>query len=306
MSFDLHALKCLLPQYLRALGCELVFRGDNHFETACPIHRGTNRNFKADRKPDGTWVWKCWSQCGGDGGTIIDLHARLQGDAPRSYTNLESLAQTLGIRGSSTTQPASRMTRPISQPEPTACPIKTPTLSNEEQETIHRSRLRFSDAFDQGKLDTMARTLGFEPWVLRWVAMGRSGIGLVDGKLAYIYPHGLKVRTNRHPRFIWKIGKACEPWRFDWVKPETHTVYLTEGESDCMALVATGVEKESGVTCIASPGTSFRQSWGPLFSGKRVILCFDLDDAGRAATQRTAAILKPYTKEVLTWRGTLS
>jgi hypothetical protein len=171
---------------------------------------------------------------------------------------------------------------------------------------IDQARLAFSDAFDQGKLDDMARDLGFEPWVLRYVTKGQSGIGLIDAKLAYLYPHGLKVRNHGHPRFLWKFGKAYSPWRFDLVKAETRTIYLAEGESDCMALVATGVEKESGVTCIASPGTSFRQAWGPIFSGKRVILCFDLDEAGRVATQRTASILKPYAKEILTWRGTLS
>lgn len=72
-------MKRCLPQYLRAIGCELSFSNDDKFTTACPIHGGVKKNFHAHRMHDGKWVWTCRSRCSGDGGTTLDLHARLHG-----------------------------------------------------------------------------------------------------------------------------------------------------------------------------------------------------------------------------------
>jgi DNA primase len=107
-------------------------------------------------------------------------------------------------------------------------------------------------------------------------------------------------------RFVWIVGKADAPWRMDWVKSDTGTVYVTEGESDCMALIAAGLETDGTAACVASPGTSFPREWAKLFTGKRVILCFDQDDPGRKATAKVAAILKGHAVEILTWKGTVS
>ena len=92
----------------------------------------------------------------------------------------------------------------------------------------------------------------------------------------------------------------------EWVKAETQTVYVTEGESDCLALVAAGLEADGTAVCVASPGTSFPRDWAPLFRGKRVVLCFDTDQPGRTATATVAAILKGYASEILTWKGAAS
>ena len=93
------------------------------------------------------------------------------------------------------------------------------------------------------------------------------------------------------------------PWRTDWVNPGTRTVYVAEGESDCLALVAAGIEEDETAACVASPGTSFSREWAPLFRGKRVVLCFDTDHPGRVATATVAAILKGHASETLTWRA---
>lgn len=87
------------------------------------------------------------------------------------------------------------------------------------------------------------------------------------------------------------------------MKPEVRALYLTEGESDCMALIAAGLEADGTAACVASPGTSFPREWGKFFTGKRVILCFDHDDPGRKATATVAAILKGHAAEILTWKG---
>jgi DNA primase len=86
-------------------------------------------------------------------------------------------------------------------------------------------------------------------------------------------------------------------------KPEVETVYLTEGESDTLALIETGIESDGKAAVVASPGTSFPREWAPLFNGKRVVLCYDLDGAGIAAAATVAATLKGHAAEILRWKG---
>jgi hypothetical protein len=177
--------------------------------------------------------------------------------------------------------------------------------------------LAFSDAFhaENPIVDEIAASLGLDRETLRLASWGSSGLGLAAGSygkrlwLCYRYPQGLKWRNpdaGAQPRFQWICGKALAPWRMEWVKPDTRTVYLTEGESDCMALIAAGVEADGTAVCVASPGTSFSREWAKLFKGKRVILCFDRDYPGRKATATVAACLKGHADEILTWKGIAS
>jgi hypothetical protein len=189
------------------------------------------------------------------------------------------------------------------QPEP---PFE---LSEADRERIHAARLAFCDAFHGGDpvIDQIAASLGLERETLRLAAWGSCGLGLANGWLCYAYPAGLKWR-NPHPkttpRFRWIVGKATQPWRMAWPsKPEVHTVYLTEGESDCMALIESGLEVPGVAACVASPGTSFPQAWAQLFTGKRVVLCFDSDPPGQAAAKKVAAMLRPYAAAVSCWKG---
>jgi len=175
---------------------------------------------------------------------------------------------------------------------------------------VHAARLAFSDAFHAGEpiVDEIAASLGLDRETLRLASWGASGLGLAEGWLCYAYPQGLKWRnpdTNAKPRFRWLVGKAVAPWRMEWArKPEVRTVYVTEGESDCLALIAAGMEDDGTAACVASPGTSFSREWAPLFRGKRVVLCFDKDHAGQLATATVAANLKGHASEILTWKGT--
>ena len=176
-------------------------------------------------------------------------------------------------------------------------------ISDAEREIIHAARLAFSDAYDCGQLEDMAADLGLPLWVFRWAAHGACGLGIHKGMLAYLYPQGMKLRRPQgKPRFLWELGKPTGPWRAEWIQ-DAETVYLTEGESDCMALLAAGLEADGTAACVASPGTSFPEAWAPLFKGKRVVLCFDSDEAGRTAAAKVAAILKPHAARVQQWKG---
>lgn len=66
------------------------------------------------------------------------------------------------------------------------------------------------------------------------------------------------------------------------------------------ALVAKHLLNPHGVGAVSSTGGegSWDPSWSPLFKGKRVWLCFDVDRAGKAATKRVGAMLHGYAAEV--------
>lgn len=107
-------------------------------------------------------------------------------------------------------------------------------------------------------------------------------------------------------RFVSLCGKCCQPWGMGAAQGR-QTVIITEGESDCLAMVE-AVEQFREACCfdpetgrpyetaagslesmlpavVAVPGVSgFRTGWAPLFSGKNVIVAMDGDEAGRKAS----------------------
>jgi hypothetical protein len=93
-TYDLAGLKSLLPEYLRALGVEVSGKSEKGFKIPCPIHHGTKRNFHGTRNANGAWVWVCYSGCGRDGGTVLDLHARLHG---HPTVDAQVIAEVAGV-----------------------------------------------------------------------------------------------------------------------------------------------------------------------------------------------------------------
>jgi hypothetical protein len=295
------SLRVRLPEYLAVRGVELR-RNGTRLVGRCPVHD--------DRAPSFAVFGKQHETCGcfpcGFSGDVFALSQWL-GHSSTFREALQDVADTLGIHlpqptGITASRPTVAQERPARQPESTF------VLSNAGRETVRAARLAFSDAFHAGDriIGDIAASLGLDRETLRVASWGSCGVGLADGWLCYAYPQGLKWR-NPDPagkcRFRWIVGKALSPWRIEWVKPETRTVYLTEGESDTLALIAAGLEADGTSVCVASPGTSFQRGWAPLFCGKQVVLCFDTDQPGQSATATVAAVLKGHATEILTWKG---
>jgi hypothetical protein len=170
------------------------------------------------------------------------------------------------------------------------------------RECVTRSALALAVADELGTdLDTL-RGLCFTSDA---VGIERTGRG--RPVIFYLYEHGAKIRHPRGhvPRFEWTQGKAALPWRWHFAaRPEVATVYVTEGETDAIAAIAAGLEvlhprdgsRPSAV--VACPGSSFPAAWGPLFTGKRAVLMFDADKAGRDGAERAAAVIHPYAASV--------
>ncbi len=293
----LAALRTRLADYLAVLGVELRKNG-TRLVGRCPVHE--------DRTPSFAVFGASLETCGchpcGFTGDVFKL-SRWLGRSSTFPDAVRDVASVLGVylpqsTGGSVTRAFTAKQAPAPRP-----PFK---LSDADREKHHAARLAFSDALDGGTLEPLARELGIPSWALRWCAMGTSGLGWVNGKLAYLYPEGIKVRNPKGStqRFRWLAGKATVPWRSEWIRPETATVYLTEGESDCLALVAAGLESDPGKACVAIPGAEgFKPEWAAIFDGKRAVLCFDFDRKGREATAKVAAMLKRHAAEILTWKG---
>jgi hypothetical protein len=303
----LEAMRRRLPDYLAARGVELRKNG-TRLVGRCPVHDDASPSLAVF----GTDQATCGCYPCGFTGDVFEVSKWL-GRASTFPEAVQDVAATLGVYLPQST--AGAATRPATAPQR---PAKTPAppfvLSAADKAKVHAARLAFSDALHAGEpiIDEIAASLGLSRETLRFASWGSSGLGLacpVGSKspwLCYSYPQGLKWR-NPHPkstpRFRWIVGKAVAPWRMEWVKTETRTLYVSEGESDCLALIAAGLEADGTAACVASPGTSFPRDWAPLFRGKRVVLCFDTDGPGRVATATVAAILKGNASEILSWKG---
>jgi hypothetical protein len=296
---QLDSMRHRLPEYLTARGVELRPQGAR-LVGKCPNHDDGNPSFALwGERHEFCGCFPCSFQ--GD----IFATAEWLGRAGSFPEAVADVAAVLGVtlpqgHAPSPSRPAQAQQRPAPQAVP---PF---TLNEADTEKLHTARLQFSDAYDGGELDTLAGGLGIPLWAFRWCAKGRCGLGWWHGRLAYIYPQGMKLRNppGMTPRFVWECGRATQPWRMEFAtKPEVRTVYLSEGESDCISLVAAGLETDGAAACVASPGTSFVREWVPLFAGRRVVLCFDRDKAGQDATAAVAAMLRGTASEISTWKG---
>lgn len=233
MKYDLHLLKCRLPEYLRAIGCQLSFTSDDHFSTACPIHNGTKKKFHADRQPNGEWVWICRTGCGGEGGTVLDLHARRHGLNARTRQNIAGTAEAIGIQSGTEIKP------PPPPPKPKPRKLELPALDRGTPEEIelvasHRGIQPYAleIAIEVGTL-RFGTVCGKRSWILTDAAGKIAEARRIDGKpFEAVGSHAeRKAHTARGSSKAWPVGLhldhgPAEPGR---------GILLTEGGPDYLA-----------------------------------------------------------------------
>ena len=98
-------------------------------------------------------------------------------------------------------------------------------------------------------------------------------LGWDSGKLAFIYESGVKLRSREEGERIirWAFGKPWI-WRGGFLCGRS-TVYVCEGETDCISLIDAGFEEDGHTLAVAIPSAStFAEDWAQLFQGKDVIL----------------------------------
>lgn len=155
--------------------------------------------------------------------------------------------------------------------------------------------------------DKIAKSRKWRAEIIRDLALDHY-LGWHDGKLAFIYDGGVKLRWRENGERVirWAFGK---PWlwrggRMGFVD----TVYVCEGESDAISLIHSGVETDGLAVVVALPSAStFNADWVSLFRGKDVILWLDNDPAGLRATEKVSKLLSPVARSLkaVNWKGVL-
>ena len=132
-------------------------------------------------------------------------------------------------------------------------------------------------------------------------ALGKEGsLGWADC-LAFIYTRGTKYRRWPEKEFYWDCD-GSSLWRGKLLAGAKH-VYLTESETDTIALLHSGIEQEeqgSAIVAVSGAG-NFQSDWAHLFKNKTVTLCFDNDEAGKDGANKTGLFLKPFVSELSTY-----
>jgi hypothetical protein len=279
-GYDVEAIKAANPLdvFLASRGAMLKRHGGVVMTGKCIFHKeahGESLSVWPDR-------WHCFGKCA-EGGDVIEALMRLDG------VTFKAACEQLGGRlaESSTTPPkATPKTLPDVSPEPLA----------PGQLAMQAAAARALAAHPVN----VAERRGWSPATVRGLALD-GHLGIHDKKLAFIFPHGVKLRWQEQGerRIAWAFGGNRELWRQDRLVGDTvRTVYVSEGESDAISLIDAGAEADGAV--VAIPGAScWRPEWNPLFAGRDVVVVTDADEAGEKAARRILAELAAVAARVV-------
>ena len=168
------------------------------------------------------------------------------------------------------------------------------SFSVEQQKAIDEASGLLAD--DDALMERIAGVRQWNPETIRKLAQDRD-LGWSADRLRFHYSTGIKVRDWPQHYFYWVCG-GNGLWR-DRLLDDAQEIYLTEGESDTIALLDCGLEQEQGVAVLAVPGANgFKKQWGERFRGKSVITCFDNDETGFNGVRLVHQILKPFTSSL--------
>jgi hypothetical protein len=115
-----------------------------------------------------------------------------------------------------------------------------------------------------------------------WIAIPyRNLSGVWHNKYRNLTDHGPKYHADH--------GSEGHLYNPKLLGPNSDVVWLTEGEFDCLSMVALGHD------AIGVPGvTGFKEVWKHLFTDSTVIVAFDPDEAGEKAAVKVASLFRNY------------
>lgn len=283
-GYDVEAIKAAHPvaDFLTSRGAMLKSRGGAMVTGKCIFHQ------EAHGESLSVWPgenrWHCFGKCG-EGGDVIEALMRLDG------VDFKAACERLGGRLSdpSTTPP---------KPAPKSAPDPLPAPLAAGQVAMQAAAARTLAAHPS----KVAERRGWMPETVRGLALD-GHMGIHDMKLAFIFPHGVKLRWQEQGerRIAWAFGGNRELWRQDRLVGDTvRTVYVTEGESDAISLLDAGAEAQADGAVVAIPGAScWRPEWNPLFAGRDVVVVTDADEAGEKAARRILTELAAVAARVV-------
>lgn len=209
-----------------------------------------------------------------EGGSVIDLYAVIHG---MSFLDaLKAMAHELGIESDRHPMPLPATRRTTAKAKPVGKP-QWPGFMPCPPESMEQF------------FDFMAE-LGASPAVAAKLTREKS-IGWTDWKggcPVFLYATGQKARPD--PRSSrgnrWNPGSSpTSLWRWEQVTPECETLFVTEGETDLMALLP---HLKLGQEVVAVPAASYspHPSLRYALAGIKVVILQDNDEAGDLLAQR--------------------
>ena len=279
-----------LPALIERLTSEPLRRSGDHQITHCPFHDEQTPSFN---------VWDDHAHCYGCGEHIGDSI----GFAQKFYDiDFKAACEMLG--GSCDDTVTANSGKVLKKRERLAEPKYKPT---ESEITVAAKAVRNLVENDAIRAKIAAKR-GWESETLKGLAL-ESSLGWLDGKIWFCYSHGAKSRwlQNGKRQFKWEYGKARDAlWRGEYLillGGDIDEVWITEGESDTITLIDRGIDtidSDQKTLAVALPGaTTWNPEWNPLFTGKRVILCPDADQAGGKMKERITKELSGIAAELL-------
>jgi len=261
----------LPPGTLRRVGSVL--------QALCPLHQEETASFTLYPKDGG---WRCFG-CG-KGGDLIDFYMAVRSmPKPEFSRACDELGSLLGVAASADT---TARPRPAPTPEPNPEPV-LPPIPAEVVDALHARLMN-----DPAKVGWLQRKRGLTLAIIEEanLGVGRGPIWREERFCIPIMdPQDLSVwRDIRGYRpspgagvakmMPWEKGRGTPtlfPW--PWVCRE-NTLVWTEGELDCLNLIALGIP-----ACTGTCGVDGALSKLPIpdLTGKTIIVLGDDDDAGR-------------------------
>jgi 5S rRNA maturation endonuclease (ribonuclease M5) len=282
---------------LRQLMTKLGLAAHAKRSAKCPFHEDRNNSFSVFQNSSGEWVWNCFAGCGG--GDAASFLARFEG-----ISNSDACRKLIGLAGGRVATAQCLHMPKIAKALRRGCrPIDIYDPSDQDIRVVQR--MVETLVSDTPLCERIARGRGWKRETIRQLAL-ETYLGWHDGKLAFIYDTGVKLRWRHDGERVirWAFGKPWL-WRGAWIK-SAQTIYLCEGETDAITLIDAGIETDRATVVVALPSAStFDGAWAALFEGKDVILAFDNDKAGSEATARVSKLLRSSKRSLkrLNWEG---
>lgn len=269
-GYDVEAIKAAHPlmEFLMSRGVMLKRRGAV-IMAKCPFHGEQNGEALTVWPEENKW--RCFGKCDA-GGDVIEAVMRLDG------LDFKAACERLGGTVPDAPQPVrAALVKPAEVVPLTSAQVAMQAAAAKALAT-------------SAKLcASIGNRRGWLPETVCGLALD-GHLGTHEGKMAFIYGHGLKLRWQQdgERRIAWAFGGNHELWRMDRLESaEVRRVYVCEGETDCISLIDCGIEADGAAAAVAIPGAScWRKEWHPLLAGRDVVVVTDADAAGEKAAAR--------------------
>lgn len=101
------------------------------------------------------------------------------------------------------------------------------------------------------------------------------------------------VKGGDDPKFTYDKGSSAALFNAEVIKNNTGII-ICEGEPDVIRLAQAGIP----AVCSTSGAGTFEEEWVPMFTGKKVFICYDTDEAGREGAEKLKTLF-PMALEII-------